>query len=360
MKRVIMVLEKKHILFGFVLILLLLLSIPVLLASLSNNHSKTNENINNNSQYVLNGDSIISKTKREIPNIKVFITEENKVEEMNLEDYVRGVLSGEMPVSFEMEALKAQAVAARTYAVSKMSMLKGKPCELHASHGADICDTVHCQVYKSKEVRFKNWDSKLAEANWNKLTQAVMETGGQVLSFNGELASQALYFSSSSGRTEDALPVFASEVPYLKSVESSGEENDPKFSSKVTVSLKELTTKINKAYPKAQITEKKAKSQIEIKNRNPGNTVNDLKIGNETIKGRKFRELFNLNSANFKLNFLSSNVEITCYGYGHGVGMSQGGANVMAKDGKGYKDILTHYYTGISIKQLDEIKIGDL
>jgi stage II sporulation protein D len=358
MRSVIMVLLNKRSVYRVIFLVIFLLSIPIILVFIGKKDVK-NINTNKYSEYELKGDSIILKNKKEISKIKVFITEENRVEEMNLEDYVRGVLSGEMPVSFETEALKAQAVAARTYAVSKMADLKGKPCELHKMQGADICDTVHCQVYKTKDERFRDWGAKEAESNWSKITEVVMATGGQVLSFNGELAKQALYFSSSSGKTEEAMSVFAFDVPYLKSVVSVGEEQAPKYITKTTMSLKELTDKINSAYPKAQISLKKIKTQIQIINRNSGDTVNDLKIGNETIKGKNFRELLNLNSANFQLKFLNNDVEITCYGYGHDVGMSQWGANVMAKNGRNYLEILTHYYTGVSVKQLNEVNISE-
>jgi stage II sporulation protein D len=357
MRNVIMVLVKRKCVYRVFFLVIFLLSIPIIFIFIGNKDIKI-DNTNKYSQYELNGDSIILKNKKEIPKIKVFITEENRVEEMNLEDYVRGVVSGEMPVSFEVEALKAQAVAARTYAVSKMTEIKGIPCELHKMQGADICDTVHCQVYKTKDERFKDWGPKEAEANWNKITEVVMATGGQVLSFNGELARQALYFSSSSGKTEGSMAVFAFDVPYLKSVVSVGEDQAPKYATKTTMSLKELADKINSAYPKAQINLKKIKTQIEIISRNSGDTVNELKIGNETIKGKNFRELLNLNSANFQLKFLNNEVEITCYGYGHDVGMSQWGANVMSKNGSNYLEILTHYYTGVDVKQLNEINIS--
>lgn len=355
MRKIIIAVPMKKGLYFCICIVLLLLFLPILMIGIGNNKiskSTKNLNVDKTSQYTIKNDSIILKNKGEIPKIKVFLTAENRIEEMNIEDYVRGVVSGEMPISFEVEALKAQAVAARTYAVSKMFSLGGKACDLHASQGADICDTVHCQVYKSKEKRFKDWKASDAESNWNKLTDIIVATGGQVLTYNGELVRQPLYFSSSGGRTEDAVQVFTSNVPYLKSVESKGEDIN---SSKITISSKELASKINKAYPKAKVSVSKLKSQIIVLNRNSGGTVNDLKIGNETIKGRKFRELLGLRSANFSFEFSTNSVDIICLGYGHGVGMSQWGANAMASSGSSYSDILTHYYTGVNISKLEDV-----
>jgi stage II sporulation protein D len=360
MKKLIMVVPVRNILYPFFLLAAIFLLLPILLVSISGKSNLTSSSgkkldIGKDSAYTLNGDSIRLKNKGEIPKIKVYLTEEKRIEEMNIEDYVRGVVSGEMPASFEIEALKAQAVAARTYAVSKMVALGGKPCELHKAQGADICDTVHCQVYKSKEKRFQSWAAKDAEANWSKITEAVVATGAQVLTYNGEIVTQPLYFSASGGRTEDGVQVFSSNVPYLKSVISEGEESNPKYISKVSISLNDLAKKINNAYPNAKVASSKLKNQISIVSRNSGNTVNEIKLGNEKIKGTKFRELLDLKSANFQIKFSGSNAEITCYGYGHGVGMSQWGANYMAKGGKNYMEILTHYYTGVGINKFDEL-----
>lgn len=317
----------------------------------NNNNTNINANVGNSNsnktdQYYLKNNDIITKHNSKTIKIKVERTKENRIEEMNLEDYVRGVVSAEMPVSFDIEALKAQAVAARTYALAKIKS------------GVQIDDTVHFQVYMSKSERMKSWPQKDAEKYWAKLTEAVQATSGQVLTYDGKLVASALFFAMSGGKTEDSAQVFGGNVPYLKSVESPDEKIVPKsqFRRSTFIKYQQLANKINSAYPKAKVSASKLKSQISIKSRNSGGTVNDLRIGNVTIKGRKFRELLGLSSANFNINFLSNSVEISCVGSGHGVGMSQWGANAMAKSGKKYTEILTHYYTGVRVENIGSVK----
>jgi stage II sporulation protein D len=282
------------------------------------------------------------------PRITVYRTKEDKIEELNLEEYVRGVVAGEMPAEFEFEALKAQAVAARTYILSHLQQYKGRKCSL--GKGADICDTVHCQVYKSREERFAGWQENKRGLYWNKITDAVKDTIGQVLTYDGQLAMNIRYFSTSSGLTEDAVEVFGINAPYLKSVKSDGEEISPRFTDTRKITYNELAGKINNAYPQAKVSSGKLKSQIMIVSRSAGKSVKELKLGNTTVTGPQFRSLLGLNSANFQFKFNSNDVEIITYGYGHGLGMSQWGANVMAKKGKHYKEILTHYYQGVEVE----------
>lgn len=278
--------------------------------------------------------------------ITVYITEEDKIIELPIEEYVMGVLSSEMPISFELEALKAQAVAARTYAFGKTlgGCANGK--------GADICDTVHCQVYKSKEKVQEAWAENKAEEYYDKLTRAVRDTEGQILTFKGELVRSALYFSTSWGKTENSEEVFSGRVPYLKSVESPGEEISNRYSSKESISIATFVSSVNQMYPSAELTEKQLQKQVEILSRNSGGSVKEIRLGNTKIRGRDFRSLFSLNSANFSLDISKDKVDISCLGYGHGVGMSQWGANVMAKAGKNHIEILTHYYSGVKVETI--------
>jgi stage II sporulation protein D len=348
LRRIIVALPAKKLIYGFFFIMLILLLLPVLLIGVKSSGKGLvrNSEYNKTEQYSLKSDDIISNQTSKNIKIKVSLSKGNKIQEMNLEDYVRGVVSAEMPVTFDIEALKAQSVAARTYALAKIK------------NGAEICDTVHCQVYMSKSERMKNWPKKEGEQYWAKLTEAVKATSGQVLTYDGKLVTSALFFAMSGGKTEDSAQVFGGNVPYLKSVKSPDEEIVPKFKFRTTTYLKyqDLANKINKSYPKAKVSASKLRNQISILNRNSGGTVNDIKLGNQTIKGRKFRELLGLNSANFSLNFLSNNVEISCLGSGHGVGMSQWGANAMAKSGSNFIEILTHYYTGVKVENVGKVK----
>ncbi|SFC32779.1 stage II sporulation protein D [Clostridium uliginosum] len=280
--------------------------------------------------------------------VKLYKKSEDKVEAIDLEGYIIGVVAGEVPANFDEEALKAQAVAARTFYVNKIN----NPCKEAAKKDAEICDTTHCQVYMNKDTRMESWSKKDADKNWDKIKKAVEDTKGQVLTYEGKVLEYPQFFAVSSGKTESARDVFSSDIPYLKSEESKGEEIAPKYKSSVKVSTKEFISKINKKYPNAKISESNLSSNIRVESYTEAGGVKEVKIGEEKIKGTEFRSLFNLNSANFSLSVEKNSINIECTGYGHGVGMSQWGANIMAKDGKKYDEILTHYYNGVEIRQI--------
>ncbi|MGL4848258.1 MAG: stage II sporulation protein D [Clostridium sp.] len=310
---------------------------------------------------IILGDSItiqgakeeVSKKKKASPyievlgekDITVYRSKTGKTEKITLENYVIGVLSGEMPVNFEVEALKAQAIAARTYYMSK----REKKCE--NAKGADICDQIHCQVYMNKEERIKGWDSKVAKKNYEKIEKVVKETEGEVIVYGDEIIKYPQFFSTSSGKTENSEDVFVSAVPYLKSIESPGENISPKYSAEKTVSNEEFKRIANEKFG-ANISGNNIKSQVEILSRTEGGSVEEIKIGKSKVKGTEFRRAYDLNSANFDLEYFKDKVKIQMRGSGHGVGMSQWGANVMAKEGKEYKEILSHYYKGIEVKKI--------
>ncbi|WP_291579321.1 stage II sporulation protein D [Clostridium sp. UBA6640] len=283
-----------------------------------------------------------------VPAVKIYLSKENRIAELSLEEYIKGVISSEMPINFEAEALKAQAVAARTYTIAHTKALGGG-CP--KGNGADLCDTIHCQVYMNKEKRMELWGDS-ANENWKKVEEVVKVTEGQVITYNNELARGAYYFSTSSGRTENSEDVFVNALPYLRSVESKGEEQAPRYKSIVKIPYEQLVDKANNEY-NANMVVSNIKSQIKILGRTEGGSVKEIKLGDTVIAGTKFRTLFNLNSASFNLNFLDNELEISCNGFGHGVGMSQWGANAMAKDGKSYKQILNHYYKGVEVTKIN-------
>lgn len=284
-----------------------------------------------------------------VDKVKVYLTKQDRVVELPIEEYIKGVISSEMPINFEIEALKAQSVAARTYTVAHTKAIGGG---CNKSNGSDLCDTTHCQVYLSKEEKIQMWGVK-GESNWKKVEEAVNATKGQVLSYDGGLASGAYYFSTSSGKTENSEDVFVNALPYLRSVESKGEENAPRYKSVVSISYADFIEKANSEY-NANMSLNNIKDQIKILERTDGGSIKSIKLGTATISGPKFRSLYGLNSANFEINYLDNDMEISCTGFGHGVGMSQWGANNMASEGKTYKDILQHYYTGITLEQINK------
>jgi len=304
-------------------------------------------------KFLMKSDDIVFSQANGGPKIKVFLTKKNKVEEMFLEEYVRGVVSAEMPVEFAPEALKSQAVATRTFALAHMEEFGGQ--KYKSDTGANVCDTVECQVFIHKEDRLKSWPKSKRDEYWNKVTNAVKETAGEVLTDNGKLVMEPLFFAVSSGKTENGSDIFSDDVPYLKSVNSPGEEVAPKYRSTVKVSYGDFISKITSQYSNSGLTVGNLKNAVEIKSRNEGGSVKEIKVGRITLSGVKFRSIMALNSANFNIKFNFNNIEMSCIGYGHGVGMSQWGANAMAKSGKSYKDILEHYYNGVKITNLNSL-----
>lgn len=318
--------------------------IPILFGFLSSSSMAEN---NNKVEKVKNTKLVDVVNLKEV---EVYISKENKVEKVPLEEYVLSVVSSEMPATFHEEALKAQSILARTFVINKL--ITG--CN-NIKEG-NICDTTHCQAYLNINKKKKAW-GKDGDEYLKKLKKVVKETEGKVLSYNDQLVKYPQYFSTSSGNTEDAVAVFSEDVPYLKSVESPGEEISPKYESEISISISDFKSKIKKSIPNSDLGNN-ITEEVKILNRNTGGTVDDIKIGDTTIKGKEFRKIFGLNSANFTLEVLEDKINIKCLGYGHGVGMSQWGANVMAKEGSKYDEILEHYFKGSKIEESNEVLIG--
>lgn len=326
-------------LFVFSFIYIGLPNAPAFKEKEKNEFSLSEENINYNKD-----NSLIVEGK---DLVKLYDQKNNKVIELLTEEYIIGVLAGEMPANFNDEALKAQAVAARTYYFS----MRKSPCRIAKEHGAEICNTTHCQVYMNKEERMSKWSASSADMNWNKIKKAVEETKGQVLVYEGELVENPKYFAVSAGKTENSIDVFSEDVPYLKSIDSPGEESAPKFESQVDIKKGEFIKKVNSFNKDAKLDNNNL-SSISIVSRTEGEGVKEIKLGNISIDGVQFRKMFNLNSTDFNIEITSDSIKIKCKGYGHRVGMSQWGANAMAKEGKKYDEILKHYYLGVEIEKI--------
>ncbi|AEM77682.1 stage II sporulation protein D [Thermoanaerobacter wiegelii] len=284
--------------------------------------------------------------------VNVFITNQNKIQKMDLEEYVKGVVAAEMPAEFEMEALKAQAVAARTYVLSKEIALGGKGCDLHP--GADVCtDSEHCQAWQSEGELKEKWGENF-DKYYAKISQAVEDTKGLVLVYDDALIVPA-YHAISGGKTENSEDVWQSKIPYLRSVVSPGEEAASKYKTTVIVSKEEFINKLKQKEPSLKLDNSNILNQIKDVERTQVGHVKTLKIGNITFNGKDIKEIFNLNSTNFSFEAQGNNIVITVIGYGHGVGMSQYGANAMAKQGKKFDEILKYYYTGIEIVKIEDL-----
>lgn len=306
----------------------------------------------NNIPSIIGSKTAAASSKSET--IKVFIQSSNKIEEMSVEDYVKGVVSAEMPVNFNIEALKAQAVAARTIAYSSMKSRGGSGGSTNPD--ADVNGDTSCQAWMSKEDRFKSWDAKDAIDNWKKIEQAVNSTEGLVLTYQGKLIPDVKYHSTSGGKTEDSVNVFGYDEPYLKSVDSPGEEEAPSYKSVVTIKNDEFIKRVKQMNSSVKISPSNLKSQIKIAELTSGGRVKTVQIGDKTFSGVDIRWAMGLKSASFTIQADAKNVTFNVRGYGHGVGMSQWGANEMGKSGKKYDEILKHYFQGIAIQKISEIK----
>lgn len=251
------------------------------------------------------------------------------------EEYVKGVLAGEMPISFEKEALKAQAVAARSYVLKKMEDSKNKDY--------DVVDTVMNQVYLDDDYLKEKWQDKFDEKN-NKLKEVIIETKGEYLTYNGEVA-EAFFFSTSTGKTENSGEVFVTQLPYLKSVDSSWDaEVSPVFNDREEYSVLDFCTSLNIPY-KEQIS-------IQIIKTTSTGRIKQIKINGVEFTGNQVTSALNLRSTYFTINQTGNNIIIETKGYGHGVGMSQYGALAMSKRGYTYDEILKYYYQGVEISKL--------
>lgn len=293
-------------------------------------------------------DSHKKQNKISLPShVDVYDASSSNTISLPLEEYVKGVVACEMPSTFHEEALKAQAVAARTYAVARtISSEKNNNPSAHTS--APLCNTTHCQVYKNHIELKKIHGSQWMNDDYVKISKAVDDTRGKLLYYNGQLVEQALFHSSSGGATENSEDVFSTALPYLVSVDSPYESKATHQNEKKEFSLYEFQEKIKNCYPNLSFGNIGA-NNIKIIKRSEGNRVSEILIGKEYLTGRQLREALDLSSANFTIEVAGDTVTIISNGSGHGVGMSQYGANGMAENGWTYKKILSHYYSGTEV-----------
>lgn len=288
--------------------------------------------------------------------IKVFNHMENRVQPMEIEEYLKGVVAAEMPASFEMEALKAQAILARTYVMRRLQ--KGIPLEKHPD-AVISTDANTCQAWVGQDDLKKKWGIINYLFNWNKVTQAVELTRGQVLTYRGELA-EALYHSNAGGQTEDAANVWGNSVPYLKSVPSVYDQEAPNYKQEFSYTWNQLDQRLDSNLV-SLIRARQGQSYpiiggssalIEVLEVSPGQRILQIRVGKKILVGKDFRAKLGLPSNRCTLTSLPTGLKITTYGNGHGVGMSQYGANGMAKRGNKYLAILHHYFPGALLGEI--------
>ncbi len=269
--------------------------------------------------------------------------QDGEVTEMTLSGYLWGVVAAEMPASFELEALKAQAVAARTYWLSQSGTSRHED--------ADICaDSSCCQAYITREEAAANWGDKAAEYG-GRIAQAVAQTDGLCVTYEGS-PIQALFFSSAPGSTVDAQAVWGRALPYLVSVDSPEGEEVPDYHSQLTMTTGEFRALVARELPGADLTGP-VSGWLSDFVWEPSGTVSRVNVGGVSVTGGQVRKLLGLRSACFSVSVRGEEMTFHVTGYGHGVGMSQYGANAMARQGKSFREILNWYYTGTQVTPLE-------
>jgi len=267
----------------------------------------------------------------------------SKIEKLNLEDYIIGVVCAEMPAEFSSEALKAQAIAARTYAVRKIHFNS----EDHQS--GDLCtDHTHCQAYISKDEVKKKWGKNYSKYI-EKVSNAVKSTAGEYLAYNGE-PIMAVFHSCSNGITEKSSDVWGGDVPYLINVSSEGDIFKKDYITKIKFEYDEFVRILSEHFGNVD------NSDIPVGNiiYSTGGNVLNISLFGVTLSGKDIRTMYSLKSTAFDLEYADNIFTFTVYGSGHGVGMSQYGANSMAENGSNYKTILNHYYPGTVIANMNK------
>ncbi|MGE7763690.1 stage II sporulation protein D [Peribacillus sp. NPDC096540] len=269
--------------------------------------------------------------------VAVYRTTAKKIQKLPMESYLAGVVAAEMPADFEEEALKAQALTARTYIVDQLI----NDNRMGLPDGADVSDTVMHQVYMNNDELKEQWGS---DYKWKmkKINKAIKETQGQILTYNGKPIT-ATFFSTSNGYTENSEDYWEAEFPYLKSVSSPWDKESPKFYNKMVVDAADFEKKLG-------VNLSSGTTIGTVIERTSGNRVGVVEIGGKKLTGKQIREKLGLKSSDFNWERQGNQIVITTKGYGHGVGMSQYGANGMAREGKNYEDIVKYYYKGVKVQ----------
>lgn len=280
--------------------------------------------------------------------VDVYLNEDSKVKSIPLEEYVAGVVAAEMPMKYQMQALCAQAVAARSYALFKSKWYSGEGCLSHP--GADVCSSPGCcQGYIAPEGE-----------SYKNAIKAAKETENLIVTFRNH-PIRALYHACSGGYTENAENVYKEALAYLRGVPSPGEEGYSRYENRVKLHITELEEAFLDDEFVEFLPDYPLSRQMEILSASDTGRVKEVRIGLYKLSGNEFRRQLNLDSLNFQMEFDDEYNFVTFItkGYGHGVGMSQAGAEAMAQDGKKYEEILMHYYSGVSVQHMDDIIGGD-
>jgi len=279
---------------------------------------------------------------------KMLNTSTQSIVEISPRDYIIGAVFAQMPASFEAESLKTQAVLAHTYIIRQHAKEQTNPTPNLS--GADFSDDINLyQAYFSKEQAKKLYGSEY-DMNYVKISKAVDLVLNEIVTYKDEPIMPAFH-SMSSGMTESAKIAWGNEIPYLQAVSSIGETKEKSFLEEKTISPDEMSARLTQGFSGLTLGDDKS-SWISILEKSPSGTVISVKIGDLTVKGSELENILSLRSCFFEITFDGTNFKVATKGVGHGVGLSQYGANIMALEGKNYKEIVNYYYKNVDIKKL--------
>lgn len=338
---------KKLILYFFAFILIFFI-VPAICTKTSSKTTSA-ETEENNQEITNDTPSNTNYDYSKFGTVKLLHAETGEVEELDIDNYLYNVVSAEMPATYAEEALKAQAVVARTYTIYQIIHNGSK------HENADLCDSYKCcQAWISKEDRLNKWAEDVREENWNKIENAVNATKGQVITYNNEPIN-AFFHSNSGGTTEIPVNVWGGTgYPYLQSVETSGEDGYAQYYSEIEVTNEDVLKKLKSKYSDISIDFSKD-DNIKILEYTNSGRAKTVKFGNTNISGVEVRKIFELKSTNFEIIKNKNSIKFNVKGYGHGVGMSQTGADNLAQNGNTYEDIIKHFYSGVEIKDINSL-----
>ena len=355
-----------------VCVLLLFVILVLTIPAAGNTNIKTNEKQNDNEYAISTAESTPLPAKNEISartsaeyyspvwevvrhdeydgEFRIYNQSTGKVERINYKDYVRGAICAEMSPEFHPEALKAQGVAALTYALYNQKMHRGK--DIPALHGADFAaDPLNWKGFVTKEIAKDRYGEKF-DIYWSKICNAADEASQKIIIYD-DAPILAAYHSTSSGITEAAENVWNHSLPYLTPVSSRGDLLAPGYETELTLSVQQFKEIALNSISNLTLGSE-PNDWIEVLDRSEGGYVTSVRVGNQIIHGKKFRSILQLRSSNFTITCDGKNFYLTVCGYGHGVGLSQYGADFMAMQGSSSDEILCYYFTGAKIVSADE------
>lgn len=335
---------KRFLLVGGILVAVIIIIPTMLVVIFSKDEPGLSAYTLGNGNNEMNGTEQHKNNQTDGPIVSVYRTKLKKIEEVPFEDYIVGVVAREMPATFEMEALKAQALTARTYILNLLMFGN----DMKTPDGADVTDTEDHQVFFNDEELLEHWGEDY-EWKMARVRQAVYETSGEVITYEGRPIT-ATFFSTSNGYTENSEEYWQNEIPYLRSVESPWDVDSPRYKGQKQFTREEIENALNISFEDGG---------IKVLSRTTGGRVANISIGGKEFTGREVRELLGLDSADFTFSLDGDKIIVETHGWGHGVGMSQYGADGMAKEGYTYIDIIHHYYQNVEIMDASQF-LGDI